>query len=227
MHTRTLGMVGTLLVSIALGGALQSVRGQTRPPLRHVVYLPLVQRVPLGGQVVVVQSSIYYETRGAYLVGRVLNTTRSPVYAVTLRARFYDAAGRLLATNTGTTALSATFPGDTTPFSMPVEVPSGARYEVAMTQWEKTADVTYQPLTVVSQRVSRELVTTVSGEVRNDQTRTLDKVQVVVSLPNGFYSMHVLDTVLAPGRSATYSANFIVTGPVGDIRVQAQGVAVP
>src|SRR5258706_1131935 len=183
-------------------------------------YLPIVygpQPSPTSTVVppstlVILSSRSYVETTSRYVVGEVYNGRSSPVYFVKIAARFYDAANALVAVADGYTFLDETAPGQRNPFKVLLtNAPSSiVRYDLSLT-FQTSSFITYQPITVLSQQTRDNFGVEVFGEVRNDQTKEMQAVEVVVTFYDAAGQVVETDfgfpsaTTLAPGATSPYT----------------------
>jgi hypothetical protein len=162
--------------------------------------------------------------------GRLANISAKPVYNVTVRGRFFDASGQVVATELTTSTLVATFPNAENYFVFgypPLATPDPpfARYEVAIESWSDTSEYMYKAATIVSQQFRDDgYLATLTVTLRNDQPRELRDIRVVTEGP-GAYGTLVVDS-LAPGTTTTIgSVGYSGYGSTGAIR--AQGYMAP
>lgn len=165
------------------------------------------------------------------VVGEVLNRGTADVYSVTLSAAFYDADGRLIATQIGSTLLPWTGPGLTNPFRLEVVNAPGTirRYELSL-RWDDVSVLDFVRLTLVSQEVRRKEGVVVAGQVRNDHPFPVTGIQVAAT----FYDTRgnvveaargtVEAETIAPGTTANYTIQIAEPEPPFDrLEVQVQG----
>jgi hypothetical protein len=211
----------------------------------HCVYLPLTTTAPIV-QVGAYGTTVTRGDHALIVVGEVVNLTSTPVYSVTVEARFYNNE-ELITTETTTTAFTATLPGQSNPFQVrgpSVEDYRHLTFELSIKDWAETSDIIYQPLTILSKAVSGGFQPYVSGTLLNTHSSTLTSVQVAVwgidsrYDPNDteFYTYYALGvpttSTLAPQQTTSYDASLIMimgdrAPPLASMRVAAQGVVAP
>jgi hypothetical protein len=152
------------------------------------------------------------------LVGEVYNNTSRSVGPVTVTARLYDSHGKLLATRSARTLLTAVPSHGRVPFSIdgaPVPGYARASYSVSAPATSRLGAPT---ITVKTNALNGAGHRVVSGTVRNPYSTTISSFGVAVTLYNG--RAEVLDvkrasvgaSKLRAGASTTFSATFLAPG---------------
>ncbi|MDW8099810.1 MAG: FxLYD domain-containing protein [Anaerolineae bacterium] len=185
---------------------------------------------PVLGDVIVRSHRSYRVGNALVVVGEVLNRGTADVYSVTLSAAFYDADGRLIATQVGATLLPWTGPGQTNPFRLEMANAPGTikRYELSL-RWDDVSVLDFVRLTLVSQEV-RRIERVVAGQVRNDHPFPVTGIQIAAT----FYDIrgNVLEAIrgivetetIAPGATANYTIQVAEPElPFERLEVQVQG----
>lgn len=185
-HAFTMG----LCLGIALPPAMSA---QDTP---YKIYLPLMGSSapavpppppPPGQEVSVRGVSGYYDLGDYLLMGEVVNESGDPIYNVELAITYYDAGGKVLATDTAAPSLTRIEPRGAAPFrDMHYGAPAGiARAEVTVEDSASGSLVDYRPLTILStnQRTGAAGVV-VTGTFRNDAPEPLSNVLLVSSFRN-------------------------------------------
>ncbi len=186
---------------------------------------------PALGDVVVRSHRSYRVGNTLVVVGEVLNRGEVDAYGVTVSAAFYDGSGRLVGTETQTTLLPWTGPGQTTPFRLELaDAPASvARYDLSL-RWDDVSVLDFVRLTLVSQEVRREEGLVVEGQVRNDHPFPVAGIQVAAT----FYDARgeVVETArglvaaesVAPGGAVDYTVQVGQPElPFDRVEVQVQG----
>jgi hypothetical protein len=104
-----------LLVALLCASSSRAAPAQLGCSQPNCIYLPAVF-VPPPAHV----TAVYFtrDRPGNILAqGEVINTTANPLYDVVVEARLYDETNQLIRTISGTTVLSATLPGQVSPFN--------------------------------------------------------------------------------------------------------------
>jgi hypothetical protein len=196
----------------------------TSPPK---IYLP-VALVP--SPYIVSSSGVVLASGTVEVVGEVTNPGSSAVCFARVAVRFYDAANQLVATEDGSTYLTATLPGDRNPFKVTLSsAPATIKYYRPSLSWSNCYS-TYRALTVLSQNLRNRPDPEVFGEIRNDTSSTVKNIDVGVTYydTNGVVVYTDWDwptpSELSPGATAIYSARTFVTGiSFASFTVRAQG----
>jgi hypothetical protein len=162
----------------------------------HKIYLPLMAGAaaaapppapPPGEEVSARGVSGYYDLGDYILFGEVVNNSDQPVYNVELAVTYYDAGGKVLATDTAAASLSRVEPQGASPFRDPhFGAPAGiARVDVTVESYTEESLIDYRPLTILStnQRTGAAGVV-VTGTFRNDTPAPLSNVLLVASFRN-------------------------------------------
>lgn len=149
--------------------------------------------------------------RSYYVYGEIMNTLSVPVYFAEVEAKFFDAAGTFVATDSSDVKFSRVNPGQKSSFIIILSnAPSGiVRYDLSV-NYRTSSIFDYRPITVLSIQIRDNSGPEVFGEVRNDQTVPLTFVKVVVTFYDAYdnvvfvdYTYATVDT-LAPGATSTY-----------------------
>jgi glucose/arabinose dehydrogenase len=152
------------------------------------------------------------------LVGEVYNNTSRSVGPVTVTARLYDSHGKLLATRSAKTLLTAVPSHGRVPFSIDgSRVPGFARASYSVSA-PATSRLGAPTITVKSNALNSAGKRVVSGTVRNPYSTTITSFGVAVTLYDA--RAGVLDVKravlgasrLGPGASTTFSAVFLAPG---------------
>jgi CSLREA domain-containing protein len=173
------------------------------------VFVPIITR-HYPALVDVEWSTIYEDIAGNYyLGGSVVNQSGVTVYSVEITARLYNENGYLMGVYTGETALAAPLTGMNNPFDIYVGSEAPQSYKLEL-DWSVVSPVgsEYRPVTVISQEVIDHCpFVTIQGEIHNDQTETLQGIEVIV-LPgdDGIYNYAVVGAdILVPGGTTEYT----------------------
>jgi hypothetical protein len=201
----------------------------TATPEHTNAYLPLVR----GPSPFIASSSGLVLTSGTVeIVGEVVNPGTTPVCYATIALRFYNAADQLVATDSTSTYMNATLPGQPNPFKSELyNAPANIAYYQPSLSWSKCFS-TYHPITVLSQQVRKRPDPEVFGEIRNDNAVTINSIDVAVTYYNAAGRVVYADwdyptpSTLAAGGSAIYSArSYLSNLPYASVTVRAQGYA--
>jgi hypothetical protein len=198
-------------------------------PTPPKTYLPLLH----GPSPFIASSSGLVLTSGTVeIVGEVVNPGTTPLCYATIALRFYNAADQLVATDSTSTYMSATLPGQPNPFkSVLSSAPTNIAYYQPSLSWSKCFN-TYHPITVLSQQVRKRPDPEVFGEIRNDNAMTINSIDVGITYYNAAGRVVYADwdyptpSTLAAGASGIYSArSYISNLPYASVTVRAQGYA--
>ena len=237
--TVRLRLIWNCIFSVALvlllNGSRFAVSAAADCPTSDCIYLPLLSNpAPVR-----VFETKHHRSRMETLrvTGEVIATSDRPVYEVALEVRVYDHAGRLLGSQPGITALTATLPGQLNPFEVTTNVGddgSIGRYEVVITHWSLESDQVYHPVTaVITGTEEMYHGTWVYVEARNDEIEPLAEVYGVVwSLNQNDYSPVIgqpIAACLAPGETVAFTEFLRGVGgtSVATIQVAVQGMLSP
>ena len=153
---------------------------------------------------------------GSYTI--LIPGARVPSGPVTVTARLYDSHGKLLATRSAKTLLSAVPSHGRVPFSIDGSwVPGYARASYSVSA-PATSGLGAPTITVKTNALNSAGQRVVNGTVKNPYSTTITSFGVAVTLYDG--RAGVLDvkraavgaTKLAPGASTTFSAAFLAPG---------------
>jgi len=190
-------------------------------------YLPMMQ----AASPFIASSSGFVLTSGtAEVVGEVVNPGTTPICYASIAVRFYNAADQLVATDDGSTYLTATLPGQPNPFKTVLSnAPEDIDYYQTSLSWS-TCYSQYRSITVLSQQVRKNPDPEVFGEIRNDNAVTISGIDVGVTYYDNTGKVVYTDWdfptpyTLAPGGSGIYSARSYLSGlTYATIAVRAQG----
>jgi hypothetical protein len=232
LHTIWLCTLLVALLCATSGRAAPAQSGCSQPAC---IYLPAVF-VPPPAHV----TEVYFtrDRSGNILAqGEVINTTANPLYDVVVEARLYDETNQLIRTVSGTTVLSATLPGQVSPFNFYTglsigEPPYAARIEASIIEWNESSPQTYRPATVVQVRTETDIPDVsvkVYADIRNDESVSLTNVRVVAwSFPqNGRNIPVTVPGQLMPGATTTITTWVTYGYDNNAIKIVAQGIAAP
>jgi len=250
-----------LLVAAILGNALAtdpSARASA-DPFGYTVYVPLVSNpppptptstpipptptatpvpptpTPRPQGVYVLSHSQYKPPYSSYyyVVGEVLNNSDRPVYHTTVTATFYNEAGQVAGSNYSYTELTMILAGEKAPFRIMAQAAADWTYEVAITNYDTTADAAYNHNFAIINAIACGSGSDcyVVGEVQNNTADTWQHVKAMVTLYDSAGTVIDTDynylgpTSLAPGAKSSFSVSFY--GPqlasLSDYAVAAEG----
>jgi hypothetical protein len=150
------------------------------------------------------------------VIGEVFNGGNRNIHNVRVSANFFDDAGGLVGTDTASTWLNYLRPGEKTCFQIFIAEPAGwTRYEFEPPTF-LLSDVPRPAITVFNDSGGSTSATTyrIIGQARNDDTRTIDSVQIVGTLydaadvPLGCWFGYVNSTNLAPGQTSAFDITY-------------------
>jgi hypothetical protein len=159
---------------------------------------------------------------GFNVVGQVVNTGSAPLEFVRVTARLYDVGNELVREQSDFIAADVVGPGEASPFSIVFVdgLPSGVvRYELHATarHADFVAETFYGPdnFALADQADYDENgLLVISGQVRNEGSRTADLVKVIVTVFDDQQRVVGTDTTLveaqslAPGETSTFRVTF-------------------
>lgn len=228
----------TLAALVALFLACLGPSAAAQPTAR--VWLPLIIGVPSPVEVVVTANGVHcmdcYPSY-SYVLGHLRTLPDAPASSVTLSVELtiwpYDSGTEATRSSftqvvTFTPALTVTLPGQLNPFEYVVVNGKGF---TSVSSDVRVASVTYQPpetpavaLTIVQ---SSRLGTQLTGEARNDSSRSLSSLRVVAVGPHlcGWRLATLEATQLAPGATTPFSLDYYCSSD--PVAIIGQGVADP
>jgi hypothetical protein len=176
------------------------------------------------------------------VLGELVNVGTKPVYNVKVRIRVETFTGDFTTFITGTTALTATLPGQTNTFAAGIYVSGSGNIltptNAMVVAYDETVPQTYKNATVVSTQSSAtpfgvyEFLT-ISGTVRNDTGSPLNSLSIyawTLDSDPPTYGFETSQPTLLPGETITFSINPNATLDANDgvgVKVVAQGIVSP
>lgn len=204
-------------------------------------YLPFVSRFqPV--QIDKVIAGVVGRQAGFMVFGSVINTSAFPVRNVTIRATLLNRTNGVTETVERKTALAATLPGQSNPFTVTSSFPVHGGYinttSISIVSWTPLGEVKYANPMIETKLVDAQLLTFtnpyptthVYGTLRNNTGMNLKDVQVVAwSVERGQVGMQPPIPYLGMGQTAPYSITFYNTyDPISPtLKIVAQGIVVP
>jgi len=224
------GFVGSVTIYADQPIAAELLPAQPTPtplPTQHTTYLPVVQT---PGPFIASSKGLILTSGTVEVVGEVVNPGAPPICYATIALRFYNAADQLVATDSGSTYLTATISGQPNPFKTVLSnAPADIDYYRTSLSWSSCFSQ-YRTITVLSQQVRKNPDPEVFGEIRNDNTVTVSSIDIGVTYYDTSGKVVYTDwdfptpSTLAPSASGIYSArSFLSNLTYATIAVRAQG----
>ncbi len=241
LHRTLFACCALLLLAVALPARAQGDICEQQ----YCIYLPALRKpeiinrspAPSTAEVHVRSVQVRRPTLNSLnLVGEVLNPTAAPRYFVELTARFFNAAGELIAEESSNVDLPRLGPGARGPFLIYLANPpaSLASYTIAVSDSRESTTLDYRDAEVLSTSIRDNFGLEVYGELRNPAARELRGVTVaatfydaagnVVEVEDGFSS----PLNIGAGATATYALPTFERNLIyARVQVQAQGYLAP
>lgn len=227
-----LAAIFTVVVVLATAAQAQDRSRVYLPQLAHPSGPTAVPPSPTPlDQVYVVDSRAFVDAESGiqFVVGEVVNSTATTVYATRVRIWLEDAGGQLLESDTVYTLISQLAPGERTGFLWAhYDPPAGvARAQARVSGWERDGGLDYRPITVVSAHATVDDGVQVAGEIRNDQGVPLHDPKISIT----FYDaagrvIDVAETIqgepLQPGATSSFTISTYRTTAYSSMAIDAE-----